>query len=200
MWRNGGSWTRLKANLPTVAVHDLLIHPREGDLVLGTYGRGFWTGDITPLQQLTGFEQTVADVGEGVLMEFQLHHPAGHLVGVAGQVYQDIGQIGEGDHRHPVFEGCGCQRKGDGALLGEPELLQLEHGARDFETNVTDDDEITTGKIALAHLKEFPDYYTRLAQMEQQADEYWEKIREEYTSDKSKPAIVLLSYWKSIRA
>ncbi len=49
----GASWTRLKANLPTVAVHDLLIHPREGDLVLGTYGRGFWTGDITPLQELT---------------------------------------------------------------------------------------------------------------------------------------------------
>lgn len=34
-------------------VHDLLIHPREGDLVLGTYGRGFWIGDITPLQELT---------------------------------------------------------------------------------------------------------------------------------------------------
>ncbi len=49
----GGSWNRFKSNLPTVAVHDLLIHPREGDLVLGTYGRGFWTGDITPLQELT---------------------------------------------------------------------------------------------------------------------------------------------------
>ncbi|MFI5177282.1 MAG: WD40/YVTN/BNR-like repeat-containing protein [Vicinamibacterales bacterium] len=49
----GGSWSRLKANLPTVAVSDLVIHPREGDLVLGTYGRGFWTGDITPLQELT---------------------------------------------------------------------------------------------------------------------------------------------------
>jgi hypothetical protein len=49
----GGNWTRLKANLPTVAVHDLVIHPRENDLVLGTYGRGFWTGDISPLQDLT---------------------------------------------------------------------------------------------------------------------------------------------------
>jgi len=47
------SWTRFKSNLPTVAVHDLLIHPRESDLVLGTYGRGFWTGDISPLQDLT---------------------------------------------------------------------------------------------------------------------------------------------------
>jgi photosystem II stability/assembly factor-like uncharacterized protein len=50
----GGRWTPLKANLPTVAVHDLTIHPRENDLVLGTYGRAFWTGDITPLQELAG--------------------------------------------------------------------------------------------------------------------------------------------------
>jgi hypothetical protein len=53
--------------------------------------------------------------------------------------------------------------------------VELEHGARDLETNVTNDDEIQTGKIALAHLKEFPDYYTRLAKMEEEADEYWAK-------------------------
>jgi len=51
--------------------------------------------------------------------------------------------------------------------------IELEHGARDPETNVTNDDEILTGKIALAHLKEFPDYYTRLAQLENEAEEYW---------------------------
>ncbi len=51
--------------------------------------------------------------------------------------------------------------------------VELEHGARDPQTNVTDDDEILTGKIALAHLKEFPDYYTRLAQLETEADAYW---------------------------
>ena len=51
--------------------------------------------------------------------------------------------------------------------------VELEHGARDLETNVTNDDEILTGKIALAHLKEFPDYYTRLAQLEKDADAYW---------------------------
>jgi photosystem II stability/assembly factor-like uncharacterized protein len=49
----GKNWSRLKANLPTVAVHDLTIHPREGDLVLGTYGRAIWVGDITPLQELS---------------------------------------------------------------------------------------------------------------------------------------------------
>ena len=49
----GGRWTQMKANLPTVPVQDLTIHPRENDLVLGTYGRAFWTGDIAPLQELS---------------------------------------------------------------------------------------------------------------------------------------------------
>ena len=51
--------------------------------------------------------------------------------------------------------------------------VELEHGRRDPETNVSDDDEITTGKIARAHLNEFPDYYTRLAKMEAEAERYW---------------------------
>ena len=54
--------------------------------------------------------------------------------------------------------------------------VELEHGARDPETNVTNDDPLLTGKIALAHLKEFPDYYTRLAKMEKEADEFWAKV------------------------
>jgi hypothetical protein len=48
--------------------------------------------------------------------------------------------------------------------------VELEHGLHDPMTNVTDSDPIITGKIALAHLKEFPDYYTRLARMESEAD------------------------------
>jgi hypothetical protein len=47
--------------------------------------------------------------------------------------------------------------------------VELEHGLHDLGTNVTDDDPVTTGKIARAHLNEFPDYYTRLDQMEEQA-------------------------------
>jgi len=47
--------------------------------------------------------------------------------------------------------------------------VELEHGRHDLATNVTDDDPVTTGKIARAHLNEFPDYYTRLEQMEEQA-------------------------------
>ncbi len=48
--------------------------------------------------------------------------------------------------------------------------IELEHGARDPETNVTGDDLLLTGKIAWAHLKEIPDYYTRLAKMEAEAE------------------------------
>ncbi len=53
--------------------------------------------------------------------------------------------------------------------------MELEHGLINSETNVTDNNEIVTGKIALAHLNEFPDYYTRLAKMEKEADDFWEK-------------------------
>lgn len=52
--------------------------------------------------------------------------------------------------------------------------VELEHGMRDPETNVTNNDILITGKIALAHLNEFPDYYTRLEKMEEEAEEYWE--------------------------
>ena len=51
--------------------------------------------------------------------------------------------------------------------------VELEHGTRDPETNVSDDDEMTTGKIARAHLNEFPDYYTRPAKMEAEAERCW---------------------------
>lgn len=53
--------------------------------------------------------------------------------------------------------------------------VELEHGTHDEVTNVTNDDSIMTGKIALAHLNEFPDYYDRLEKMEKEADEFWGK-------------------------
>ena len=53
--------------------------------------------------------------------------------------------------------------------------VELEHGTRDTKTNVSDDDPLTTGKIALAHLNEFPDYYTRLNFMEKEAEQFWQK-------------------------
>jgi len=51
--------------------------------------------------------------------------------------------------------------------------VELEHGARDPETNVTNDDLTLTGKIAWAHLKEVADYYTRLDKLEAEADAFW---------------------------
>jgi Protein of unknown function (DUF5661) len=48
--------------------------------------------------------------------------------------------------------------------------VEFEHGTHDPETNVTDDDPKITGKIAWAHLKEFPDYYVRLDKMELEAE------------------------------
>jgi hypothetical protein len=51
--------------------------------------------------------------------------------------------------------------------------VELEHGTQDLETDVTGDDVVVTAKIARAHLNEFPDYYTRLAAMEAEAEEYW---------------------------
>lgn len=48
--------------------------------------------------------------------------------------------------------------------------VELEHGLQDPNTDVTNDDPLITGKIALAHLNEFSDYYTRLEKMEEEAD------------------------------
>jgi hypothetical protein len=51
--------------------------------------------------------------------------------------------------------------------------VEYEHGSHDPQTDVTGDDPIVTGKIALAHMKEFPDYYERLERMEEEATRDW---------------------------
>ncbi len=55
----GNSWSSLRNNMPNVPIHDLVIHPRDNDLVVGTYGRSFWIADISPLQEIT--RQTLAE-------------------------------------------------------------------------------------------------------------------------------------------
>lgn len=52
--------------------------------------------------------------------------------------------------------------------------VELEHGLIDSNTNVSNDDPLTTGKIALAHLNEIRDYYTRLEVMEEEGEAFWE--------------------------
>jgi Protein of unknown function (DUF5661) len=51
--------------------------------------------------------------------------------------------------------------------------VELEHGSHDPQTDVTHDDPILTGKIALAHMKEYADYYQRLERMEAEAEREW---------------------------
>lgn len=51
--------------------------------------------------------------------------------------------------------------------------VEYEHGSHDPQTDVTGDDPIITAKIALAHMKEFPDYYERLERMEEEAKRDW---------------------------
>jgi len=53
--------------------------------------------------------------------------------------------------------------------------VEFEHGTVDPHTNVSNDDPLVTGKIALAHLNEFPDYYTRLEKMEEEAEKFHRK-------------------------
>ena len=55
--------------------------------------------------------------------------------------------------------------------------VEMEHGTIDSNTNVSNDDALTTGKIALAHLNEIPDYYDRLEAMEEEGEKYWEEKR-----------------------
>ncbi|MGH9939883.1 MAG: VPS10 domain-containing protein [Blastocatellia bacterium] len=54
----GEHWSALKGNMPVVAAHDLVVHPREGDLVVGTYGRGVWVTDIEPLREMNAALQS----------------------------------------------------------------------------------------------------------------------------------------------
>lgn len=61
---HGASWIALRGGLPTVPVHDLLIHSRDADLVLGTHGRGVYIGDAWPLRHLT---EEVQEAGHGLL-------------------------------------------------------------------------------------------------------------------------------------
>jgi hypothetical protein len=56
--------------------------------------------------------------------------------------------------------------------------VEYEHGTRDPQTDVTGDDPVVTGKIALAHMKEFPDYYDRLQRMEHEAEADWARRRD----------------------
>ncbi len=79
------------------------------------------------------------------------------------------------DQAHAVAKELGIDFKALGCDLEQFRMglsVELEHGPRDKKTDVSKNDPIITGKIALAHLTEFPDYYTRLEVMEREAAEH----------------------------
>ena len=61
-WNRGGSWSKLHlGNLPTVAIHDIVIHPKENDLILGTHGRAIWIlDDATPIQRFEAAQNSAS--------------------------------------------------------------------------------------------------------------------------------------------
>ena len=90
---NGGEhWVRLKGGLPTIAVRDMIVHPREGDLVIATFGRGFYVlDDITPLRQQVNagaVEQASAMYPvKDVLMYIERHPLGGPHKGFQGDAF-----------------------------------------------------------------------------------------------------------------
>jgi photosystem II stability/assembly factor-like uncharacterized protein len=70
----GARWVPLRNNLPTVAVHDIVIHPRDNDLVLGTHGRGFWVlDDLAPLEGLSAETMSGSATLFPIRRAWQLH-------------------------------------------------------------------------------------------------------------------------------
>ncbi|HJT77736.1 MAG TPA: hypothetical protein VJ739_11090, partial [Gemmataceae bacterium] len=74
----GASWRRLGAGLPTVAVYDLVIHPRDRELVIATHGRGLYVLDVAPLEEMaagaTDAEAYLFEVKPGVLFQYRGSH------------------------------------------------------------------------------------------------------------------------------
>jgi len=78
----GESWIQLKTGLPTVAVYDAVIHPRDNDLVIGTHGRSIYVLDVAPLQELTDAvltsEHHLFEVKPATLFQYRNRHDEGN--------------------------------------------------------------------------------------------------------------------------
>jgi photosystem II stability/assembly factor-like uncharacterized protein len=81
----GGKWIPFKNNMPWVKVTDLVVHPRENDLIAASYGRGLWITNITPLQELK------ANVLEQDVYLFEIKPQVQRIAGVGGSNYQLLG-------------------------------------------------------------------------------------------------------------
>jgi len=117
----GGSWQELDGkNLPTVAVHDIVQHPRRNDLILGTHGRAIWIlEDATPVQRWS------EDIDEQVAHLYPVRETFRHA--------RSFTRYGEGDHRwiapNPAY----------GALLTY-QINQIPEGDKDGEGKADDND------------------------------------------------------------
>ncbi len=128
---NGGqSWHSLKGNLPTVPIHDMLVHPRENDLVIGTHGRGFWI-----LDQINMLEEISEQALEGGVALFSVR-PA---------VQFNRFNRGKNNQGDTFFR---APNPPDGAILDywvDPALMQpLEDGANETSS---DEDPVGGGAI-----------------------------------------------------
>ncbi len=69
----GAHWTRVKANLPTMPIYEITLHPRENDMILATHARGIWIlDDLAPFQQFANAQQTDAFLFEPEVVAHQL--------------------------------------------------------------------------------------------------------------------------------
>ena len=96
----GGKWSALKGNMPSVPVNDLVVHPRDGELVVGTFGRGIWLTDITPLREIT------ATMLNEPAHFFAIQPRAPRLPGAQGNyhLYGDRHMVTPNGPNSPVFE------------------------------------------------------------------------------------------------
>lgn len=96
---NGGvSWSELGAGLPTVPVYDLVVHPRDGDVVIGTHGRGFWILDVRVLRQLAGEGMSdgarLFEVGDVLRLQRRNLFGWNGDANYAGQNPEDVARVG----------------------------------------------------------------------------------------------------------
>ena len=157
----GGTWRRLHlSNLPTVAIHDVLIHPRANDLILGTHGRAIWVfDDATPLQEFdpTDDEQGTRLFGMRPALRYPSRFtryglgdrrhkapnpPAGALI--TYYLSEDLEEIDEAERSDGPAERAEGREEDDGA---EQDRLRIEIlGASGETIRTLDGESLGTGK------------------------------------------------------
>ncbi|MGE0104513.1 MAG: WD40/YVTN/BNR-like repeat-containing protein [Blastocatellales bacterium] len=128
----GGQWTRLKANLPTVPVYEITLHPRDNAMLVATHGRGIWIlDDLTPLQE---YNRAVAS--DAHLFETT----GGEMINPAGDKYRDF----EGD----------MQFLGANPPIGVPITWHLKSKPKELAIEIKDPSGAVVRKVSGDALKD----------------------------------------------